>query len=98
MLGMAAMFSDEDMDNAPAYLAQQKAEPGAATDKDLVALGEQTTVAASRIATSPACRRLPQPQRGRHSCAISAPLGPTRPIHRHELNEFRDGTRDTTSK
>lgn len=41
MLGMAAMLSDEDMKNVSAYLAQQKAEPGAATDKDLAALGEK---------------------------------------------------------
>ena len=41
MLGMAAMLSDEDMKNVSAYLAQQKADPGAATDKDLVALGEK---------------------------------------------------------
>jgi cytochrome c553 len=41
MKGFAAVLSDEDMANIGAWLAAQKAKPGFAKDKDLVALGER---------------------------------------------------------
>jgi len=41
MKGFASMLSDEDMRNVAFWLADQKPAPGAATDKNLVALGEK---------------------------------------------------------
>ena len=41
MAGMAASLSVEDMRNLAAYYAAQKAKPGAAKSKDLVALGQK---------------------------------------------------------
>jgi len=41
MQGMAATLSDEDMKNVAFWLASQKAKPGFAKDKDMVALGER---------------------------------------------------------
>jgi cytochrome c553 len=41
MTGFATMLSDEDMKNISAWLVSQKAKPGFAKDKDLVALGER---------------------------------------------------------
>jgi cytochrome c553 len=41
MQGMAATLSDADMKNVAAWLATQKAKPGFAKDKELVALGER---------------------------------------------------------
>ena len=41
MSGMSAALSDEDMRNIGFWLASQKPVPGAAKDKDLVALGER---------------------------------------------------------
>ncbi len=41
MAGFAGTLSDEDMKNIAAWLAAQKAKPGFAKDKDLVALGER---------------------------------------------------------
>lgn len=41
MQGMAATLSDADMKNIAAWLATQKAKPGFAKDKELVALGER---------------------------------------------------------
>ncbi len=41
MQGFAAQLSDQDMKNISAWLAKQKAKPGAAKDKELVALGER---------------------------------------------------------
>jgi len=41
MQGMAATLSDADMKNIAAWLTSQKAKPGFAKDKELVALGER---------------------------------------------------------
>jgi cytochrome c553 len=41
MSGFAATLSDEDMKNIAYWLASQKAKPGFAKDKELVALGER---------------------------------------------------------
>ncbi len=41
MSGFAATLSDEDMKNIAYWVASQKAKPGAAKDKELVALGER---------------------------------------------------------
>jgi len=41
MKGFASVLSDEDMMNIGGWLAAQKAKPGFAKDKDLVALGER---------------------------------------------------------
>ncbi len=41
MTGFASLLSDDDMKNIGAWLASQKAKPGFAKDKELVALGER---------------------------------------------------------
>lgn len=41
MAGMVAALSDQDMRNVSAYFASQKIKPGAARNKDTVALGEK---------------------------------------------------------
>ncbi len=41
MAGMAAALSEDDMKNVAHWLSSKKAAPGAARDKDLVALGER---------------------------------------------------------
>ena len=41
MQGFASMLSDDDMKNIALWVGSQKAKPGAAKDKDLVALGER---------------------------------------------------------
>ena len=41
MMGMVAALSDEDMKNIAVWLSTQKAAPGNASDKNLVALGER---------------------------------------------------------
>lgn len=41
MMGMAAALSDEDIRGLAQYFSEQKAKPGTAKDKDLVALGQK---------------------------------------------------------
>jgi len=58
MLGFASMLSDEDMRNVAAFYAAKKPVPGFASQKDLLALGEQIWrggVAARNIAACAGC-------------------------------------------
>ena len=98
MLGMAAMLSDEDMKNVSAYLAQQKADPGAATDKDLVALGEKIYrggIQDRNIASCAGCH-------SSHGPGTPAPYPRLSGQHAQyivtQLNQFRDGTRDNNQQ
>ncbi|MFA5913684.1 MAG: c-type cytochrome [Burkholderiales bacterium] len=58
MAGMVANLSPEDMHNLAAYFASQKAKPGAAKSKDLVALGQRIYrggISSEGIAACAAC-------------------------------------------
>ena len=59
MAGMVANLSPEDMHNLAAYFAGQKATPGAAKSKDLVALGQRIYrggISSEGIAACASCR------------------------------------------
>ena len=55
MAGFAAMLSDDDMRNISYWLAKQQAKPGAATDEELVALGERIYRGGIAERNVPAC-------------------------------------------
>lgn len=58
MAGMVANLSPDDMHNLAAYFASQKAKPGAAKSKDLVALGQRIYrggISSEGIAACAAC-------------------------------------------
>ena len=55
MQGMAASLSEEDMRNVAAFYASKQAEPGAATDKELVQLGEKIYRGGIAERNIPAC-------------------------------------------
>jgi cytochrome c553 len=55
MAGFAAMLSDDDMRNISYWLAKQQAKPGAATEKELVALGERIYRGGIAERNVPAC-------------------------------------------
>lgn len=55
MQGMAAPLSPEDMKNLGAYFGGQKPKPGAAKDKDVVALGEKLYRGGNLTTGLPAC-------------------------------------------
>lgn len=93
MLGMAAMLSDEDMKNVSAYLAQQKAEPGAATDKDLAALGEQIYRGGIQDRNIASCAGCHSPNGAGIPAQYPRLSGQHAQYVVTQLNHFRDGTR-----
>ena len=82
MAGMAAGLSEEDMKHIAAFYASTKVKPGFARDPKSVALGEQIYRGGIIAKAVPAVLWLPQPERRRHSRAVSAPGRPTRRVHR----------------
>ncbi len=55
MSGMAALLTDEDMKNVAAFYNSKQAKPGAAKNKDLVALGEKIYRGGIAAKQVPAC-------------------------------------------
>lgn len=93
MKGFASMLSEEEMLNITAWLATQKAQPGFATDKELVILGERIYrggIPDRKIAACTSC----------HSAnGAGMPAQYPRLAGQHadytvkQLNTFRDGSR-----
>lgn len=98
MLGMAAMLSDEDMKNVSAYLAQQKAEPGAATDKDLAALGEKIYRGGIQDRNIASCAGCHSPNGAGIPAQYPRLSGQHAQYVVTQLNHFRDGTRDNNQQ
>ncbi len=59
MAGFVAMLSDDDMRNIAYWLTTQKGKPGAATEKELVSLGERIYRGGIAERNVPAWCRLP---------------------------------------
>ena len=98
MLGMAAMLSDEDMKNVSAYLAQQKADPGAATDKDLVALGEKIYRGGIQDRNIASCAGCHSPNGAGIPAQYPRLSGQHAQYIVTQLNQVRDGTRDNNQQ
>ncbi len=93
MAGMAAMLTDEDMANIGAWLAQQKADAGAATDKDLVALGERIYRGGLQDRNIAACAGCHSPNGAGIPAQYPRLAGQHVTYTVKQLNIFRDGTR-----
>ena len=76
MSGMSASLSDQDMKNIGAWLGTQKAKPGFAKDKELVALGERIYRGGLADRNIAACAGCHSPQRCRYSGPVPASVGP----------------------
>ena len=87
------MLSDEDMKNVSAYLAQQKADPGAATDKDLVALGEKIYRGGIQDRNIASCAGCHSPNGAGIPAQYPRLSGQHAQYIVTQLNHFRDGTR-----
>jgi cytochrome c553 len=93
MMGMAAALSDDDMKNIGAWLGTQKAQPGFAQERELVALGERIYrggIADRQIAACAGCH---------NPTGAGIPAQYPRLAGQHaeyavtQLTTFRDGTR-----
>ena len=94
MQAFAAQLSDADMKNIAYWVGSQKAKPGFAKDKELVALGERIYRGGIADRQVAGLRRLPQPERRRHSGASIPRLsGQHADYTAAQLAAFRDGVR-----
>jgi cytochrome c553 len=88
MTGIAKALDDNDIRNLAAYLDQQKPAPGAARNKNTVELGKKIYRAGIAEKECPSLRRLPQPQRRWHPCAVCPGRRTASGLHRGSANQF----------
>lgn len=98
MQGMAATLSDDDMRNVAYWLASQKPTDGAATDKELVKLGERIYrggIADRQIAACAGCH---SPNGAGIPSQYPRLAGQHAEYTETQLRHFRDGTRGNNAQ
>jgi cytochrome c553 len=98
MKGFASALSDDDMRNVAYWLASQKAKTGAATDKDLVKLGERIYrggIADRQIAACAGCH---SPNGAGIPSQYPRLAGQQAEYTATQLKHFRDGTRKNNAQ
>ncbi len=96
MLGMAATLSDEDMKNVAYWLGNQKATPGAAKEKEMVALGERIYRGGIADRQVPACAGCHSPNGAGIPAQYPRLSGQHADYAVAQLTAFRDGTRQNS--
>lgn len=96
MKGFAMMLSDEEMSNISAWLAQQKAQPGYATDKELVQLGERIYRGGIADRNIAACASCHSPNGAGIPSQYPRLAGQHADYTIKQLNTFRDGSRNNS--
>ncbi|WP_298233178.1 c-type cytochrome [uncultured Azohydromonas sp.] len=98
MQGMAAALSEEDMRNVAAFYASKQAEPGAATDKELVQLGEKIYRGGIAERNIPACAGCHSPSGAGIPAQYPRLSGQHAEYTASQLNAFRAGTRANSAQ
>ncbi|WP_157263495.1 c-type cytochrome [Azohydromonas aeria] len=98
MQGMAAALSEEDMRNVAAFYASKQPEPGAATDKDLVLLGEKIYRGGIAERNVPACAGCHAPSGAGIPAQYPRLSGQHAEYTVAQLNAFRAGTRANSTQ
>jgi cytochrome c553 len=98
MQGMAAALSEEDMRNVAAFYASKQAEPGAATDKELVQLGEKIYRGGVAERNIPACAGCHSPSGAGIPAQYPRLSGQHAEYTASQLNAFRAGTRANSAQ
>lgn len=93
MLGFATMLSDEDMKNIAYWVATKPSKPGAAKDKDLVALGERIYRGGIADRQVPACAGCHSPNGAGIPAQYPRLAGQNAEYAVLQLTAFRDGLR-----
>ena len=96
MKGFAMMLSDEEMNNISAWLAQQKAQPGYATDKELVQLGERIYRGGIADRNIAACASCHSPNGAGIPSQYPRLAGQHADYTIKQLNTVRDGSRNNS--
>jgi cytochrome c553 len=98
MQGMAASLSEEDMRNVAAFYASKQAAPGAATDKDLVQLGEKIYRGGIAERNIPACAGCHSPTGAGIPAQYPRLSGQHTEYTMAQLNAFRAGSRANSAQ
>jgi cytochrome c553 len=98
MQGMAASLSEEDMRNVAAFYASKQAAPGAATDKDLVQLGEKIYRGGIAERNIPACAGCHSPTGAGIPAQYPRLSGQHTEYTVAQLNAFRAGARANSAQ
>lgn len=98
MKGMASALSDDDMRNVAFWLADQKATTGAATDKDLVRLGERIYRGGIQDRQIAACAGCHGPQGSGIPAQFARLSGQHADYTSTQLKAFRAGTRGNSAQ
>jgi len=93
MQGFAAQLTDQDMKNIGAYVGTQKAKPGFAKDKELVALGEKIYRGGLQNRQLPACAGCHSPNGAGIPAQYPRLSGQHADYTAAQLLAFRDGIR-----
>ncbi|MEO8298846.1 MAG: c-type cytochrome [Burkholderiales bacterium] len=98
MKGFASALSDEDMKNVAAFYAGKQAKPGAAKNKDLVALGEKIYRGGIAERSVPACAGCHSPSGAGIPAQYPRLGGQHADYAELQLKNFRDGTRKNNAQ
>jgi len=98
MSGMAGVLSDEDMVNVAAFYASKQAKPGAAKNKDLVALGEKIYRGGIAAKQVPACAGCHSPNGAGIPAQYPRLGGQHAEYTESQLTGFRAGTRANSAQ
>jgi len=96
MLGFATMLSDEDMKNVSYWIAAKASKPGAAKDKELVALGERIYRGGIADRQVPACAGCHSPNGAGIPAQYPRLAGQNAEYAVIQLTAFRDGVRNNS--
>lgn len=93
MTGMAAALSEDDMRNIAAYVSSKKAAPGAASDKELILLGEKIYRGGILDRQIPACAGCHSPNGAGLPAQYPRLAGQHKDYTVAQVSAFRDGGR-----
>ncbi|WP_418321259.1 c-type cytochrome [Piscinibacter sakaiensis] len=96
MKGFASALSEDDMKNVSAFYATKMAKPGAAKDKDLVALGQKIYRGGIPDRSIPACSGCHSPSGGGIPAQYPRLAGQHADYSAAQLIAFRDGIRQNS--
>ena len=98
MAGMAGMLSEDDINNVAAFYASKQAKPGAAKNKDLVALGEKIYRGGIAAKQVPACAGCHSPNGAGIPAQYPRLGGQHADYAELQLTSFRAGTRANSAQ
>lgn len=96
MMGMSAALSDDDMKNIAYWVSAKKATPGAAKEKELVALGERIYRGGIADRQIPACAGCHSPNGAGIPAQYPRLSGQHADYAVAQLTAFRDGVRNNS--